>query len=126
MMSLPGKSVLLLDDEENVRINLEAFLEDEDFTVLSAATGEEALKILETGKADVGIIDMRLPGIDGNEVIQRAHELQPDMKFIIYTGSTNYSLPATLKKIGLRQQHVFIKPLPDMAVLSKAIHELTG
>jgi DNA-binding NtrC family response regulator len=112
--------VLIVEDEEMVRENLAAFFEDEGFAVFTAGTGEDALAALSSHAFDVGIVDMRLPGMDGNTLIVKAHELQPSMRFLIHTGSATYELPATLRVIGMTQDHVFKKPLADMAELARA------
>ena len=116
--------VLIVDDESVVSGNLSAFLEDEGFTVYTAFSGEEALELLAGQEIDIGIIDMRLPGIDGNTLILKAHDIRPLMKFLIHTGSTNYGLPKTLISLGIEQERVFRKPLPDLSVLSPAINQL--
>jgi len=116
--------VLVVDDENVVCSNVIAFLEDEGFTVFSAPSGEDALRLLHSREVDVGIIDMRLPGIDGNTFILRAHEMKPIMKFLIHTGSTNYSLPASLVEMGISPKQVFRKPLVDMQQLVDAIRNI--
>ena len=116
--------VLIIDDELSLLKSLVAFFEDEGFFVRGAESGEEGLEILKTEKMDVVIIDLRLPGIDGNETIVRAHELQPALRFLIHTGSTDYQIPPTLRHIGIEQEAVFLKPLPDLCVLSAAVHDL--
>jgi len=108
-------TILVLDDEELVRANIVAFLEDEGFTVIPAESGEEALEILKSRPVDVGIIDMRLPGIDGNTFILQAHALNPRMRFMIHTGSINYTLPRELHEIGVRAGDVFRKPETSLA-----------
>ena len=116
-MNNSSVTILVLDDEELVRANIVAFLEDEGFTVIPAESGEEALEILKSRPVDIGIIDMRLPGIDGNTFIIRAHALNPRMRFMIHTGSINYTLPRELHEIGVRAADVFRKPetsLTDM------------
>ena len=121
-----GSLYLLVEDEESVRMNLTVFLEDEGFVVHAANTAEDALDILSTEKIDAGIIDLRLSGMDGNTLILKAHELQPDMKFVIHTGSMEYMLPRKLLNIGIGPQQVFVKPLLDMNLLVRAIKNLTG
>jgi two-component system, OmpR family, response regulator len=116
--------ILVVDDEKVVSANLSAFLEDEGFSVLSAASGEEALDMLSEQDVDIGIIDMRLPGIDGNTLILKAHNMHPLMKFLIHTGSTNYGLPQSLMDIGIGSKQVLRKPLPDLSVLTRALDEL--
>ncbi len=123
-MKLRDIRILVVDDESVVCTNVIAFLEDEGFTVISAQSGEEALRILSDQQVDIGIIDMRLPGIDGNTFILKAHEIQPVMKFLIHTGSTNYSLPSALVELGISSRQVFRKPLMDMNILVEAILQL--
>ncbi len=118
--------ILLVDDEEIVRITLEAYLEDEGFTVISANSGEEALERLSDQLIDIGIIDMRLPGIDGNTLIAKLNKLRPEMKFIIHTGSMGYSLPDSLTKLGISDELVFKKPIKSMSKFTDMIIKLTG
>lgn len=117
--------ILLVDDEEIVRITLEAYLEDEGYTVISAISGEEALEMLADERIDVGIIDMRLPGIDGNTLIAKLNKLQPEMKFIIHTGSMGYSIPESLSGIGISEELVFKKPIKSMSKFTEMIRKLT-
>lgn len=116
--------ILIIDDETSLLKSLVAFFEDEGFSVRGATSGEAGLAILEKEEMDAVIIDMRLPGIDGNETIAKAHALQPSLQFFIHTGSTDYQLPATLRDLGLTRDKVFLKPLSDLAVLSRAVREL--
>jgi DNA-binding NtrC family response regulator len=116
--------ILAVDDEEMILINLVAFLEDEGFFVLSTKSGEEALELLASETVDIAIIDIRLPQMDGDTLIIKAHELQPEMKFLVYTGSVNYTLPKTLMNLGISEEQVFKKPLDDIGVLVQAIHQL--
>ena len=88
-MELTDILVLIVDDEEMVRENLEAYLEDEGFRIVTASSGEAALELLADINPDVGIIDMRLPGLSGNDFILRAHALRPHLRYLIHTGSTN-------------------------------------
>ncbi len=113
--------VLVLDDDDGIRMNLVSFLEYEDFDVVSASSGEAAIQILERQPVHVGIIDMRLPGMDGNTFIQKAHRIQKEMRFLIFTGSTNYTIPTGSAEIGLKPDHLFYKPLEDMTILAQAI-----
>ncbi len=114
-------ALLVLDDEEMVRENLQAYLEDEGFSVIAGGSAEEALELLKSHDVDLCIVDMRLPGASGNEFILRANGVNPELRFIIHTGSTNYKLPAELKDIGVERDHVFIKPVKDMQHLVRAI-----
>ena len=120
---MPNDSIVILvvDDEEMVRENLEAYLEDEGFVVRTAGSGEEGLILLKELSPKVGIIDMRLPGMSGNDFIISAHAIRPDLRYLIHTGSTNYKLPQELMSIGVSRDDIFIKPLQNMDDLVQAI-----
>ncbi|MBU1001125.1 MAG: response regulator [Proteobacteria bacterium] len=126
MADLSEIIVLVLDDEQMVRENLEAFLEDEGLTPLTATNGEEALTILAKNKVHIGIIDMRLPGMAGSEFIVKGHQVSPETRFIVHTGSTNYKLPREIRDCGVALDDVFIKPLADMNIIMDAIRRLMG
>jgi len=116
--------VLVVDDEETIRESLLAFLDDCDFSVSAVATAEEALAVIGHTPHDVGIVDLRLPGMSGDAFILRAHKIAPSMRFLLHTGSSNYHLTRDLVQAGLRPEHVFRKPITDLAILVKGIEEL--
>ena len=116
--------ILLVDDEKYLLNNLFRFFEDEGFEVLAVDNGEEALNLLAKEEVDGAIVDMRLPGIDGNEVILQAHRLQPGIKFLIHTGSTNYFLPVALRDLGITEDQVYIKPVMELEMLSEHMQQL--
>lgn len=118
--------VLLVDDEELIRINLQAYLEDEGFEVSTAASAEKALQLLSDINPDVAVVDMRLPDMDGNSLILKASKIKPEMRFIIFTGSTNYVPPVNLAEHGIRRGNIFSKPLTDMGIMSAAIEKLVA
>ncbi len=117
-------TILIVDDEEHLQENLVAYLEDEGYTVVTAGDGETGLERVRNQKLDIGIIDMRLPGMDGNAFINRAHEIQPDMKFLIHTGSMTYTIPRSLIDIGIVNDQVFLKPVIDMNLMTSAIKKI--
>jgi CheY-like chemotaxis protein len=122
-MSTPR--VLVVDDDELVRENLVAYLEDEGMQVEGVGSGEEAVARLNAGQRfDVCVMDMRLPGKDGNDSIRAVHALAPELKLLIHTGSAAYTLPADFGAFGLDGTCVFFKPLHDMGLLANAIRGL--
>lgn len=117
--------VLIVDDESLISNGLKVFLEDEGLNAETAASGEEAVAMLQQGRDyDVCIMDMRLPGMDGNETIRAIHDINPEIRFIVHTGSVNYLVPDDLKHLGIQEEHLFHKPLADMALIAKAIKTL--
>ena len=118
--------VLVVDDDRVVRHNLCAFLEDEGLVVLSAESGEAALRLLEREAVDIGVIDIRLPGLDGEAVILQAHARAPAMRFLIHTGSRNYQPSPEILAAGVGPRDVFLKPLLDMSDIARAIRRKAG
>jgi len=117
-----GITILIVDDEVLLRNSLRDYFEDTGFTVLTANSGEEALQLLRTGaRVDFCTVDIRLPGMTGNQFIAEAHVLDPRLKFLVYTGSWNYELPAELNKLGLGPEQVFNKPCMDLDCILHAI-----
>jgi len=117
--------ILIVDDEALIASSLRVFLEDEGFVVAAAASGEEAIEILREDKGfNVCVMDMRLPGLDGNATIRQLHELVPETRFVIHTGSIDYRVPGDLKALGIRSDHLFHKPLIDMKPIADAIRSL--
>jgi len=83
----PGKpTVLVVDDEKNIRRTLRMVLEAEGCDVLEAESAEEALPVLESEPVDLGIFDVRLPGMDGLALLARARELWRDLPVIVISG----------------------------------------
>lgn len=117
--------ILIIDDDPAVRGMLVAFLEDEDIDVLSADNAEKALTLIREEKPQLAIVDMGLPGIGGNELIRKAHDLYPPLQYLIHTGSPDYTLPEELKNIGITEKDIFKKPVRTMSVFVEAIHSKT-
>lgn len=64
-------SVLIVDDDRALRKLLRAYLEEESISILEAGSGEEALAAVDRARPDLVLLDVRLPGIDGFEVLRR-------------------------------------------------------
>jgi CheY-like chemotaxis protein len=124
-MSQRRNRILIVEDEEGLRRSLQVFLEDDGFEVTTAASGEEALRLLIQCRPDAAIVDIRLPGMDGNTFIELAHELDGGIGFFVYTGSPSYKPSSRLSALGVREEHLFKKPLIDMSVLAKAVRKKT-
>src|ERR671925_1004097 len=76
------KTVLVVDDDEGMRDTLTSLLK-RDYRVLRAATGEAALQIMDKEDLDLMLLDVRLPGISGFEVLKITRENYPYIEIII-------------------------------------------
>jgi len=119
--------VLVVDDEPFIVTGLRGFLEDEGMQVDSAGSGEEAVDIARNDSSfDVCIMDMRLPGMNGDTTIRTLLEICPELKFIIHTGSADYSIPDDLRAMGIDERQLFAKPLMDMTSLAETVVALAS
>lgn len=79
-------TLLIIDDEKNIRDGLAANFELEDYNVKTAASGEEGIDLISKGDIDLVITDLRMPGISGEEVLKHVATVTPGIPVIILTG----------------------------------------
>src|SRR4051794_3797679 len=85
-MTAPSAHILFVDDEDALRELMAERLSDAGFEVVQAESGERALEMLTEFAFDVVITDLRMPGIDGTQVIAAALERYPGIVGIVVTG----------------------------------------
>lgn len=115
--------VLIVDDETNLVRHLVSFLGSfpEEFSLHHASTGEEGFELLQSARPDILVTDVRLPGIDGIELLRQSLVAQPTLKVIVMTA---FSSPE-LRKMALREGAVrFIEKPLDLNELRTSLHEL--
>lgn len=78
--------ILVIDDEAGIRRTMRDLLTEEGYTVTTASSGEAGVALIKDNSFDLLLIDLRLPGIDGMEVVKEAKEHLPDASLIILTG----------------------------------------
>src|SRR5512139_1849300 len=96
------KNLLIVEDEAPLREAVAEQLTDHGFHVVQATTGEEAIEQLAEFAFDIVITDLRLPGIDGGQVLETAVELYPDIIGIIVTGYGTVKDAVAAIKRGVR------------------------
>jgi two-component system, response regulator, stage 0 sporulation protein F len=80
-----GKKILIVDDQYGIRILLNEVLQREGYDTYQAANGLQALDIVKDNVPDLILLDMKIPGMDGIEILKRVKALHSDMKVIIMT-----------------------------------------
>lgn len=92
--------ILIIDDDDQLRKSFHKLLTEEGYRVQSAASGESGLQVLSGGLPDLVILDNRLPGMNGLEVFQEIHRIEPKLPVIVMTayGTTETAIEAT--KLG--------------------------
>jgi two-component system NtrC family response regulator len=79
------ETILIVDDEKNYLLVLSAVLEDEGYEVLTAPDGAEALAIQKSSDLDLVVTDMKMPGMDGIELLEQIKARDPDLPVIMMT-----------------------------------------
>ena len=101
-------TILVVDDEPVARQSLSDILKLEGFNVSSAANGQAAVEFIRTHPVELMVVDLRMPGMDGLEVIQVVNQISPDTEVILLTahGSTESAIQA----LRLRIHDYLLKP----------------
>jgi DNA-binding NtrC family response regulator len=79
------KKILVVDDDQQMRLDLTEILSMEGYDVDSAGSGEEALKFIQRNGYDIVISDLKMPGMNGLELLARIKELKTDTRVIMIT-----------------------------------------
>jgi len=124
IMSNREISVLIIDDEPMILMNLTSLLEDNDFLVETATSGFEAVKNIANIECDIAIVDMRMQMMDGEETIKNIHNKKNNIKFILHTGSIDYQISKDLKGIGITESNIMYKPVIDNSKYIEKINEI--
>lgn len=109
-------TLLCVDDEANILSSLKRLFRPTGYRVLTAASGEEALAVMEKEAVDLIVSDMRMPGMNGAQVLAAARARWPETVRILLTGHADMS--STIEAINSGQLHRYIaKPWDDNEVL---------
>jgi two-component system nitrogen regulation response regulator NtrX len=92
--------ILIIDDEDGIRESLSGIFEDEGYTVLTASSGEEGLKLLKEHSPDLILLDVWLPGIDGLQTLKEIKDLKPGLPVIMVSGHGNIELAVKATRTG--------------------------
>ena len=93
-------SVLVVDDEEALRTVLSSELASEGYQVESASDGDEAISIVQNKQFDLILLDIKMPKVDGFEVLKFVKKSYPQMKVIMLTAFADLKNAIESKKLG--------------------------
>jgi DNA-binding NtrC family response regulator len=111
--------IMVVDDERNMRLSLEAALVAEGYQVRAVESAEEAIKLLETDEFFMVITDARLGGLSGYEFIKQAHQRWPELPLLMITAYATAKLAVEAIKAGAMDY--LAKPFaPEELILSVA------
>jgi FixJ family two-component response regulator len=118
---MAGKiKVLMVDDEEQFRSTTSKILTRKGYETTMAGSGEEAIEALKKSKQDVVVLDMKMPGMDGNETLAEIKKINPEMPVIMLTGHGTLESAKTSLKRGAFD---FISKPCDIDLLASKIND---
>jgi two-component system, NtrC family, nitrogen regulation response regulator NtrX len=92
--------ILVIDDEEGVRSSLKLILEYDGYDVMLASSGEEGVKLLEREAPDLVFLDIKMPGMDGFDVLEKVHHLVESIPFVVISGHADMASAVKAIKLG--------------------------
>ena len=113
--------VLLIEDDDTIRSSAAMYLEDNEFDVHEAENGVQALELLSTITPDVIVTDIRMPLMDGFEVIEKVGASHPELPIIVMSGTGD--LADVVKALRFGVWDFILKPIADMNILLHSINK---
>jgi DNA-binding NtrC family response regulator len=113
-MNGPPARILVVDDEKLIRWSVSERLQRGGYEVLTAESGEQALESVAASPPDLVLLDVKLPGIDGVQALQRALELHPEMAVVMMSAHSTVDVAVEAMKHGAVD--FLVKPFPFQAL----------
>lgn len=113
--------MLIVDDEENIRMAMKRFFAKKPYRMLFAEDGRKALDCLENSRVDLMVLDLKMPGMNGFEVLNEVVDSHPDTKVIILTGHGGIQDAVKAIKLGAAD---FIEKSAVLGLLKKKISHI--
>jgi len=115
------KKILVVDDEENIRLLLREELQDEGYAVLTAESGEKAIALVKAERPDLVTLDIKMPGESGLMTLRKIREIDYDLPVILCTAYTSYKTYFS----AVAADHYVVKS-SDFGELKSKIREILG
>lgn len=113
--------ILTIDDESVIRASIRSYLEDYDYTVLEAKNGRLGLEIFNNQHVDLILVDLRMPEVDGLELLNEVRGQSPDMPVIVVSGTGDISEVVDALRLGAWDY--LLKPIDDMSILLHSVEK---
>lgn len=123
MVLILGSKLLIVDDQYGIRLLLHEIFKKEGYEVFQAANGFQAIDIVIKDCPDLVILDMKIPGMDGVEILKRIKEINKEIKVILMTAYGELDIIEEAKKLGALRY--FPKPF-DIDEIKKVVREHTA
>ena len=110
------KLVLVVDDDKGILKSFSAILELKGYRVSTAESGQEAIEKFQANYYNLTLIDIKLPDLEGTELLKQFHHINPDTKNIMVTGYA--TLENAVVSLNLGADGYLMKPVPPGTLLS--------
>ncbi|MBN2179677.1 MAG: response regulator, partial [Deltaproteobacteria bacterium] len=111
---MDATKLLLIDDEEDILKVLSMSLRSDGYEVLTALSGKEGLRLFQEALPDIVLTDLKMPVMDGIEVLQRAKKINPDAEVIVITGHGD--MDSAIESLRYGASDFINKPVRDEAL----------
>ena len=115
------KTILVVDDEEPIRLLYQEELREAGYHVEVAADGHQALRMVQQRRPDLMTVDIKMPGMDGIDLVRRVREIHRDLPIIICTAYGDFKYD-----FGTWASDAYITKSADLGELKGKIRELLG
>ncbi|MFD1884327.1 response regulator [Paenibacillus wenxiniae] len=112
------KKILIVDDQNGIRLLLVELFSNEGYEMFQAANGKEALQIVEQHVPDLVLLDMKIPGMDGLEILRHIKQTHPRIHVIMMTAYGELDIIQQAKDLGAMSH--FTKPF-DIDEMREAV-----
>lgn len=113
------KKILIVDDQQGIRMLLSEVFKNEGFETLLASNGAEAVQIFENNMLDCVLLDMKIPGMHGLEILKKIKEVYADLPVIMMTGDSDKEVMNEAENCGA--DYFFAKPFNILEVRDTVI-----
>ncbi len=120
-MDATSPLILTIDDESSIRESFRHYLEDYDYRVIEAADGREGIELFRQHKPDLILVDLRMPELDGLEVLDIISEEAPEVPVLVVSGTGIIS--DAIEAIHRGAWNYLLKPIEDLCILKHAIEK---
>ncbi len=112
-------TILVIDDEAVIRDSFTDYLEDRDYRVLTAENGRIGLEMIKHEKPQMVMVDLRMPELDGIELLRLSSKLAPDTPKIVISGANQ--IDDVVQALRYGASDYLVKPVKDMSILGHAV-----
>jgi PAS domain S-box-containing protein len=114
-------TILTIDDEASVRLSIMEYLEDYGFKAIGAENGRIGLEVFRREKPDLVLVDLRMPEVDGLEVLAAVIRKSPETPIIIVSGTG--AIADVIEALRLGAWDYVLKPMQDMSILLHSVQK---